>query len=372
MPNLEMKNGTRRWRGSVMVNGKQKRRWFPDDTRESKREATAWELSEREAMVLSPVEQEPTPTICSPLEWGTRYLADAEGRLSKSTFNEKRTALRKLLEFLVSKGIQVQGVSVSVITTQVALEYLSVQNRSRSGYAANKDRKNLVRGWNWAKKYISNFPVDAKNPFDEVEKFREIRSPRDVPSEDDFWKVVEVAQGQDKVMLLAFIYLGARRKEIFGMTWDDVDFEQGRIRLWTNKREGAREFDWLPMAEKLKTELMAWKNSTPFPEAKNVFVATWDTCSPTHSPGVPFSSRQHLMARLCRQAGVAKFTFHAIRHLTAVTLHRDGFRIGLIQKLLRHTKAQTTEIYLRSLGIDMEEVRVAVNGMGDHRGRNGG
>lgn len=371
MPNVEMKNGTRRWRGSVMVNGKQKRRWFPDDTRESKRAATAWELSEREVMLQIPVERELILTTCSPLEWGTRYLADAEGRLSKSTFDEKRSTFQRLFAFLVSRGMHVQTESVGAITTPVALEYLNTQNRSRSGYAANKDRKNLVRGWNWAKKYMSDFPVESKNPFDEVEKFREIRSPRTVPAEEDFWKVVDVAQGQDKVMLLAFIYLGARRKEIFGMLWEDVDFEQGRIRLWTNKREGAREFDWLPMAEKLKMELMAWRNTTPFPSAATVFIATVDTSSPTHRPGQAFLYRQHLMAKLCRQAGVAKFTFHAIRHLTAVTLHRDGFRIGLIQKLLRHTKAQTTEIYLRSLGIDMEEVREAVNGMGNHRGSRG-
>ncbi len=323
-------------------------------------------------MLLMPVGQELTPTTCCPLEWGTRYLADAEGRLSTSTFDEKRSAFQRLMAFLASRGLQVQSVSVYAITTQVALEYLNTQNRNRSGYAANKDRKNLVRGWNWAKKYISNFPVDAKNPFDEVEKFREIRSPRDVPAEEDFWKVVDVAQGQDKVMLLAFIYLGARRKEIFELIWEDVDFQQGRIRLWTNKRGGAREFDWLPMAKKLQEALANWKTVTPFPSAANVFVATVDTSSPTHRPGRAFLFRQHLMAKLCRQAGVAKFTFHGIRHLTAVTLHRDGFRIGLIQKLLRHTKAQTTEIYLRSLGIDMEEVREAVNGLGDHRGSSGG
>jgi len=322
-------------------------------------------------MLLMPVEQELTPIICSPLEWATQYLSDAEGRLSKSTFDEKRAALRMLMAFLMSKGIQVQAVSVREITTQIALEYLNIQNRERSGYAANKDRKNLVRGWEWAKKYMTGFPVESKNPFHEIEKFREIRSPRYVPAEEDFWKVVDVAQGQDKVMLLAFIYLGARRKEIFELLWEDVNFEQGRIRLWTNKREGAREFDWLPMAEKLKEALLNWKNITPFPDAATVFVATVDTSSPTHRPGQAFLYRQHLMARLCRQAGVAKFTFHSIRHLTAVTLHRDGFRIGLIQKLLRHTKAQTTEIYLRSLGIDMEEVRVAVNGMGNHRESDG-
>jgi len=83
----------------------------------------------------------------------------------------------------------------------------------RSGYAANKDRKNLVAAWNWGMKYMKP-PLPGPNPC-LVDRMPEVRHPRYVPSEDNFWKVVDVAEGQDKVMLLAFLYLAARRKEIF-------------------------------------------------------------------------------------------------------------------------------------------------------------
>jgi hypothetical protein len=43
--------------------------------------------------------------------------------------------------------------------------------------------------------------LPALNPF-LVEKFPEQRQPRYVPSEQDFWKGYEQAEGQDEVMLL--------------------------------------------------------------------------------------------------------------------------------------------------------------------------
>jgi len=67
------------------------------------------------------------------------------------------------------------------------LAYMSGQAESRSGYAANKERKNLIAAWNWGRKYIDP-PLPDKNPFC-VERMPEKRTPRYVPSEEDFWKV---------------------------------------------------------------------------------------------------------------------------------------------------------------------------------------
>lgn len=265
---------------------------------------------------------------------------------------------------LAELGIAAQEAPITALTSEIAMRHLQAQNSARSGYAANKDRKNLASGWKWGATFMDSFPRGMMNPFALVPKFREIRSPRYVPPVVDFWRVVDMAEGQDKVMLLAYLYLAARRKELFGLKWEDVDFSQDRIRLWTNKREGGREFDWLPMAAALKEALVAWRSDTPYPNAEHVFVATYESCSPTHKAGEPFQYRQHLMGRLCKKAGLRMFTFHAIRHLTAVELSKEGFRIGLIQKVLRHRNARTTEIYLRSLGMDMGETREALEGLG--------
>ena len=158
-----------------------------------------------------------------------------------------------------------------------------------------------------------------------------------MPSEEDFWKVVDVAEGQDKVMLLAFLFLAARRKEIFRLTWSDVDFGQKQVRLWTRKRaDGSEEFDWLPMIAELRKELRWWWENRPIKDVETVFMCLEEGENQKKHYGQPFRYRHHFMERLCEAAKVKPFGFHAIRHLTASILHRKGYELGAIKEILRH------------------------------------
>jgi integrase len=200
------------------------------------------------------------------------------------------------------------------------------------------------------------------NPFLSVKEFPEERQPRYVPSEKDFWKVYDQAVGQDKVMLLAFLHLAARRSEVFHIKWSDVDFANSRICLWTQKREGGhKEFDWLPMTSDLRQALLQWceerlKQQTE--DKEHVFVCLDETSFCEKYYGKPFIHRQHLMERLCKKANVKPFGFHGIRHLTASILYQKGYSLSIIQTILRHASPNTTARYIHSLGL--EETRDAL------------
>ena len=73
-----------------------------------------------------------------------------------------------------------------------------------------------------------------------------------------FWKVYNLADEQDQIMLLAFFHLGARRNELFGLEWSNVDFARKQVYLQTRKRDGGLEGDWIPMTEQLSQGLMEW------------------------------------------------------------------------------------------------------------------
>jgi integrase len=231
--------------------------------------------------------------------------------------------------------------------------------QNRSGYAANKDRKNLVAGWNWGMKYLDP-PLSSANPC-LVAKMPEKRTPRYIPPEEDFWKIYGVAQGQDKVMLLTFLHLAGRRSEIFRLLVSDLDFENKRIRLSTRKREGGNlEYDWLPMTEELAEALAKWLQTRPI-ESESVFVCIDDTPFSRDYYGKPFKYKLQFMRRLCDKAKVKRFGFHAIRHLTASCLYRQGNSVGVIQAILRHKSPSTTERYLKTLGLD--HTREALEGL---------
>ncbi|WP_394699644.1 tyrosine-type recombinase/integrase [uncultured Pseudodesulfovibrio sp.] len=71
------------------------------------------------------------------------------------------------------------------------------------------------------------------------------------------------------------------------------------------------------------------------------------------------------MKILCERAEVKHFSFHAIRHLAASILYHEGTPANVVQTILRHKNATTTERYLHSLGT--KEARKALNSVMDNR-----
>jgi len=289
-------------------------------------------------------------TVCIG-DWSQRYLDFAISSFSVKTYKEKRSVFKRFLK-------EFDPVTpVSQVKMADVLTYIVTQKEKRSGYAANKDRKNLVAAWNWGMKYM-NPTLPGPNPF-LVERMPEVRQPRYVPPEEDFWKIYGVAKGQDKVMLLSFLHLAARRGEIFRLTWEDVDFGNSRVRLWTSKRKGGvLEYDWLPMTKELRKSLMWWWEHRPIKDQPHVFLCFDETEFCREHYGKPFMYRLQFMRRLCDRAKVKSFGFHAIRHLSASILYNLGYEVAVIQAILRHKSANTTERYLRSIGL--ERVREAL------------
>jgi integrase len=326
-----------------MVMGERRDKLFPDATKESYREAVLWEKETQKEL-----EETQTAMGCLTIfDWSEEYLDYAKERFAVKTYKEKKYALSRLCKFFIPE-LAVENLSPSMV-----LSFLRTQAKARSGNASNKDRKNLSAAWEWGRKYLNDFPKDSINPFRSVDKFPEKRSPRYVPSEDDFWKVYDVAEGQDQIMLLTYLHLAARKKEIFNLTWADIDFGNNQIRLWTTKREGGnQEADWLPMTSELRSSLMGWWQDRPVKDSSNVFVCLDDKPVNEHLLGKPFTSRQHIMKSLCKKAKVKPFGFHAIRHLTASILYHKGYDVAIIQAILRHKSPTTTNRYLKSLGLE--------------------
>lgn len=350
MPTIDRYRGNK-WRGRVKLeSGKEVTKLFGTGKKYGPewQKAKQWEMETRKAAAetsLTNSMQEPRP-----LAWVVEYLEDVEKRFSKKTFVEKRDAMKRFREYAGDKPLR-------EYTPGFVLPYLQKQCKERSGYAANKDRKNLSAAWKWGSDYLDGF-VDVRNPFQTVRRFPEERHDRYIPPEEDFWKAYNQAKGQDQVFLLAFLHLGARRGELFRLKWAHVDFVCGRIRLSTRKtKDGSWRYDWLPMTEELSRALAWWNECRPYKQADHVFVQLDDSPSPNNKPGEPFTCRQHFMGKLCKRAGVKAFGFHAIRHMTAVVLYKAGKALGFIQKVLRHMHPSTTEKYLRSLGFDLYELR---------------
>lgn len=350
----QMEDG--RWKASKTIEGRRRQKTFA-----TKKKALAWESRQTAEKWLA---KEQTPTVCL-FEWAKAYLAHSEACDAETTFKEKRAAFRFF--FRGQEGLS--DVLVTEYSEEHAYAHLSRQYRQRSGNAANKDRKNLSHAWKWGRKSLLGFPKkDTElNPFLEVDRFPEKRKPRYVPPESDFWAVFDRLEGQDRVMLTAFLHLGARRGEVFRLKWDDVDFNRNQVGVTTIKDEdGSERHEWLPMTEELRAALRWWWEARTHKSSPFVFTVTGGFNFENQYEGEPFAKRSHFMRKACKRAGVKRFGFHAIRHLTASILWESGYELRVIQRIMRHKSPQTTERYLRKLGID-PSVREAVQAVERHR-----
>ena len=198
------------WLARVTINGEEvDSKIFPPGRKKGPEwmEARQWEIK-RKTEILN-AQKRRTQTLTGLellLAWGEKYLAHAEQTMSHKTFVEKKTVMTRFFKFCKEQSIS----CFEDITKPVLLQWLEELRLERSADRANRYRKNLLAARNWGMDAIQGFPQD----YPLLERIKsypvEVRD-RYVPPEEDIIKVLQVAQGQELVMMLTFYYTGARR-----------------------------------------------------------------------------------------------------------------------------------------------------------------
>jgi integrase len=315
----KMKSG--RYRAERVISGVRKTATF-----DTKKEARAWEAEQN-----SVAWEKQSKRIVTVLYAANEYLDEVASRMVPRTVTEKKQAFGHLLKFIGSHE------NIESITPQLAARSMNEQYQKRGGNAANGDRKNLVAWWNWCAKRLG---VERENPFSKLDKFPEDKHARVVPKEEYMQRLLDGESGETRTLLLAALHTAARRGELLSLRWDDLDMERRSVRLWTRKRKGGgMDFNLIPMTEELHDALAEHKRS-----ARSVFVF----CQ-ADGQQITDNTIRKFMARLCKKHDVPKFGFHGIRHLSASMLDAAGVGLSVIQMILRHKSATTTDGYLHSL-----------------------
>lgn len=316
MPYWEPSKG--KWRGKVTKNGERRTGLF-----DTKREARAWEQDEKQKDWSAPI------GITSLAEWAEAYL-DHSARFVATVQYEKRLAFRRL--FARHSPL----IAPKAFTLGHAQKHLDELFKETTASSTNKDLIHLKAAWNWGIKFLA---LPQPNPFVFIAKYPEERKKGYVPPLADFWAIYDVANRQGQIMLLTYLYTGARRTELFRLRWEDVNFGRQEITLYTRKRKGGKmEPDTIPMTDDLFEALLEHRQGA---NHDHVFISA--------KTGEPYTMHQHWIKNLCVKAGVKRFSYHAIRRLTASALADANVPMVTIQALLRHHNLQTTERYVQRI-----------------------
>ncbi len=322
--------------------------WRYDFTLKSERYTQAWYKTKTEAKkaeadkrreVLNPQKGSQTPIDMAFLELVNVRLDYIKERHSKQHYADHKSMAKRW----VQHWGRLQGTE---LTSQMIEAFLVMRKRV-SPYTANKDLKSLRSMFNWAKKKKL---LDISNPTDDIEFFAEEEKIKYVPSLDDIYKVIAMADFDAQDYLWTIRETIARVSEVNRLVWDDVNFSESYVVLYTRKKKGSKLTPRKVSMTKKLSHILARRYENRDPSKPWVFWHRYWSRKENQFVEGPYDRRKKLMKGLCKKADVQYFNFHALRHAGASLMENNGVPLGAIQRILGHESQRTTEIYLHTLG----------------------
>lgn len=204
---------------------------------------------------------------------------------------------------------------------------------------------------------LFNFGIKRKvigcNPTENIDFFPVEKKIKYIPNTLDIDKVIAVANEDTQDYLWTIRETMARVNEINQLLWDDINFEDRFVILYTRKKKGGhRTPRKIPMTHKLYNVLKHRYSGRDTEKPWVFWHRYWSRKEGRYREG-PYNDRNQIMKSLCKKAKVKYFRFHPIRHAGASLMDGRNVPISAIQRILGHENRQTTEIYLHSIG-DLE------------------
>jgi integrase len=125
---------------------------------------------------------------------------------------------------------------------------------------------------------------------------------------------------------------GARKMEVLGLRWKDIDFQQEVIRLTKTKNGESRSVGLKGHAKAL------------IEKRSKVRRLDTDLLFPGNNPQTPVELRKHWVAAL-NKAKIIDFRFHDLRHTAASYLAMNGATTSELAAVLGHKTLQMVKRY---------------------------
>ena len=159
---------------------------------------------------------------------------------------------------------------------------------------------------------------------------------------------------RDYAMLLVISRLGLRASEVVNLTFDDLDWTEGAIRI----RGPAQRVDRLPLPADVGAALVDYlRNARPDCASRNVFLRSRAPQRALLGP----SAVSCIVFRALRRAGIDSPTkgAHLLRHSLATQMLGGGASLSEIAEILRHRNPQTTTIYAKVDLVSLQTLALA-------------
>ena len=323
------KNGERAWYGRI----KDPKTGRPREKKcASQLEALQWEEAAR--LDTPDVTRPDTVSIGALVNL---YLDHLDGQVRRHQIQAKYVCEVRRAIVPFANFIGPRAMAMKIVKRQVGA-YLDIVADTITINTSRVHHKHIKRLMNWAHDEL-DWPRDWLRLPPPLKRNKPVRRPSF--SADEMVKLMGAATDMERLMLELFIETAARKNELFGLKWSDVDLGRGSVTLTTNKGLGGVVERTVPLPVHLAAKLRKHRKEG----METVFVFT------NPDTGTRFAGNSTALDRLSKRAGVKKVpgrAYHGLRRLAAVSDKEHA------RRRLGHLRETTTDLYLEQLGAQDE------------------
>lgn len=192
-----------------------------------------------------------------------------------------------------------------------------------------------MKEWEWAQ----------DNPVSKIKKHKESRGRVRYLDDDERKALLSACQSSENPHLYLVVVMalstGARKMEILGLKWPDIDFERGQIVLHETKNGERRAIPLQGFARELMIKHAKKRN----PECAYVFPSKKTTKDKNGKTVYQPIDIRTAWENALIKAEIVNFRFHDLRHSAASYLAMNGASLAEIAEVLGHKTLQMVKRY---------------------------
>lgn len=279
--------------------------------------------------------QERAPEVAAWLDWLGRHKG-----LSVSSLRRYECALNGLLSLIGTDPARYDAANLRAAFSHGDLPGKLPSRRSRA---------TALRSWLGYNAALDRCPAMLARAVPSVVMPRRDNVPRGLKAAEVEQLLASCDTGtaigrRDLAVLLLVARLGLRAGDASSLTFEQIDWRRGLLRVTGKGRREAA----LPLPQEVGDAILTWlKDGRPPLEDPHVFLCI-------RPPWRPFASSSvvgHIVERALRSAGLEDAPSRGanlLRHSVACRLLEEGATLETIATLLRHRSIETTSIYART------------------------
>jgi integrase len=199
---------------------------------------------------------------------------------------------------------------------------------------------------------------ELRSPVERIERPRSRKRAGDwLDSSEDAAVLAAPINPQERVVIALLRWTGLRIGEVCSLTWSEVDFNRGELRVRASKTDsGIRT---VPMLPELDRELRSWHR---YIDRRGLLTSAGSVLVTARSTSMKPQFAWRLVKRVAARAGVrsraavdatgwniSEITPHKFRRTLATDLLNRGVRLETVAKLLGHADTRVTQAYYAEL-----------------------